>query len=58
MFNKIKQTNMNKKIYMIPTLEVVKIQAGQQVLTSSPGYGGATTETSGNMARELDEFFE
>ncbi len=58
MFNKNKQTNMNKKIYMIPTLEVVKIGT-QQMLATSDQVGIGTPYSGGTIqARELDEFFE
>lgn len=45
-----------KKTYFIPSLEVVRVQT-QQMLASSPGYGGTTTATSGNLAPEFD-FYE
>ena len=41
-----------KKTYIIPTLEVVRVQT-QQMLASSPGYGGSTDATSGNLAPEF-----
>ena len=45
-----------KKIYQIPETHIVKIQTAQ-IIASSPGYGGETTATSGNLSREAD-FFE
>ena len=39
-----------KKIYQIPATQVVNIN-GQQILAGSPGYGGNTEETSGNLSR-------
>jgi hypothetical protein len=38
-----------KKIYMIPTLQVVKIQPAQFIAMS---YGGTTEATSGNLGRQ------
>jgi len=43
-----------KKTYFIPSMEIVEIHT-TQVLTSSPTYGGSTTETSGNLAPELND---
>ena len=40
-----------KKTYINPTMTIVKIQTAQ-MLAASPGYGGSTTETSGNLSRE------
>ncbi len=52
-----------KKIYMIPTLQVVKIQPAQFIANSIPQLmGDETTATSGNLGREAtisdDEWFE
>lgn len=43
-----------KKTYKNPEMEVVKIQAVQQLLTLSQA--GSTDATSGNLARPFDEF--
>lgn len=40
-----------KKIYQNPEIKIVKVQTAQMV-AASPGYGGSTTETSGNLSRE------
>lgn len=49
---------MNKKIYMIPTLEVVKIGT-QQMLATSDQVGIGNPYSGGTIqARQLDEFFE
>lgn len=42
-----------KKKYFAPNMEVVKIQT-QQMLAASPGYGGTTDATSGNLAPEFE----
>lgn len=44
-----------KKIYKNPEMKVVKVQMAQ-LMAGSPGYGGTTTETSGNLAPEGNEF--
>ena len=42
-----------KQIYMIPTLQVVKIQPAQFIANSIPQLmGDETTATSGNLGRE------
>ena len=41
-----------KKTYKNPAMQIVKIQTAQ-IIASSPGYGGTTTETSGNLAPEF-----
>ncbi len=41
-----------KKTYINPTMTIVKIQTAQMLAASEPGYGGNTTETSGNLSRE------
>ena len=47
-----------KKIYQHPEINVVRVQTAQMIATS-PGYGGSTTETDGNLGRDdeplLDE---
>lgn len=45
-----------KKIYQNPQIQIVKLQTAQ-IIASSPGYGGTTTATSGNLSREAD-FYE
>ena len=40
-----------KKTYQNPEIKVVKIDAAQQMLAGSPGYGGTTTATGGNLSR-------
>ena len=47
-----KKKDMKKK-YFAPNMEVVKIQT-QQMLAASPGYGGTTDATSGNLAPEFE----
>ena len=42
-----------KKQYKNPEIKVVKVQMAQ-LLAGSPGYGGSTNETSGNMAPEYE----
>ena len=42
-----------KKIYINPTMTIVKIQTAQMI-AASPNYGGNTTETSGNLSRGFD----
>ena len=39
-----------KKIYKNPEIHVVKVST-MEILTGSPGYGGNTTLTSGNLSR-------
>ena len=39
-----------KKIYQNPEINVIKIQTSQ-MMVASPGYGGQTTQTSGNFAK-------
>ena len=40
-----------KKIYLIPSINVVNIQTAQ-LMTTSPGYSDTTTDaTSGNLSR-------
>ena len=48
-----------KKKYIAPATESIKINA-VTILAGSPGYGGSTESTSGNLGREngLDEDFE
>ena len=41
-----------KKIYQNPKIKIVKVQTAQMV-ASSPGYGGNTTESSGNLSRRF-----
>ena len=41
-----------KKTYINPTMTIVKIQTHHQMLAGSPGYGGSTEATSGNLSRE------
>ena len=48
---------MEKKIYIIPATEVVKVAIQQQVLAGSMPYGGTTNETSGNLSREADDLW-
>lgn len=40
-----------KKIYQNPEIKIVKVQTAQ-IMAGSPGYGGNTIETSGNLSRE------
>ena len=42
-----------KKTYIIPTMDIVKVQT-TQMMASSPVYGGSTNEISGNLSREID----
>ena len=42
-----------KKKYIAPSMEVVKIQTAQ-LMAGSPGYGGDTTATEGNLAPEYE----
>ena len=42
-----------KKIYKNPEMKVVKVQMAQ-LMAGSPGYGGTTDETSGNLAPEYE----
>ena len=39
-----------KKIYQNPEIKIVKVQTAQ-IMVASPGYGGSTTETAGNLSR-------
>ena len=41
-----------KKKYIAPATESIKINA-VTILAGSPGYGGSTTQTSGNLGREF-----
>ncbi|MBP1541431.1 MAG: hypothetical protein ILA25_04600 [Prevotella sp.] len=45
-----------KKTYINPEMNIVKIQTAQMI-AASPGYGGNTNATSGNLSRRGD-FFE
>ena len=40
-----------KKTYMIPTMQVVKIQAAHILAGSDPKVKGSTNATSGNLGR-------
>lgn len=46
-----------KKIYQNPKIAIIKIQT-TQIMAGSPGYGGETTETKGNLSREGGSFFD
>lgn len=39
-----------KKIYKAPEMKIVKVET-TQIMAGSPGYGGNTVETSGNLSR-------
>lgn len=39
-----------KKIYQNPVINVIKIHTSQ-MMAGSPGYGGQTTQKSGNLAK-------
>lgn len=45
-----------KKIYQIPGIKIVKLHA-TPILAGSPGYGGETKATSGNLSRQQRESF-
>lgn len=40
-----------KKIYQIPEITIVMVQP-TQIMAGSPGYGGETTATKGNLSRQ------
>ena len=42
-----------KKIYMIPTTQVIKLQTAN-LMAGSMKFGGDTNATSGNLSREGD----
>ena len=42
-----------KKTYQIPEVKEYTIKTDYQLLAGSPGYGGTTVETSGNLGREF-----
>ena len=42
-----------KKQYKNPEMKVIKVQMAQ-LMAGSPGYGGATDETNGNLAPEYE----
>lgn len=46
-----------KKIYQNPKITIIKIQT-TQIMAGSPGYGGDTQATSGNLSREGGSFFD
>jgi len=46
-----------KKIYQNPEIKIVKVQT-TRMIASSPGYGGETTETSGNASRVGGGFWD
>lgn len=49
--NSCKERNTEmKKIYQNPEIKVVNIQTSH-MMAGSPGYGGQTTQTSGNFAK-------
>ena len=50
-----KKKKIMKKTYMIPDMEIIKIQT-QKMLAESLRYDGTTDDESGNLARELVEF--
>ena len=50
---KKKQNSNMKKTYQNPVIKVVKIQT-TQMLATSPGYGGNTEQTYGNLAPEFN----
>lgn len=39
-----------KKTYQNPEIKIVKVQTAQ-IMAASPGYGGSTNETEGNLSR-------
>ena len=45
-----------KKTYKNPEISVVKLDVAP-MLAGSPGYGGTTTATSGNLAPEFDGYW-
>ncbi|MBQ8487459.1 MAG: toxin PIN [Prevotella sp.] len=47
-----------KTMYIKPETKVLKINTGHQLLAGSPGYGGSTSETSGNLSRRGDSFWD
>ena len=59
------RNNAMKKIYQNPEINVIKIQTSQ-MMAGSPGYGGETTQTSGNYGKgggfwsddEDEDFYE
>jgi len=42
-----------KKQYKNPEMKVIKVQMAQ-LMAGSPGYGGTTNETNGNLAPEYE----
>lgn len=46
-----------KKIYQNPETKIIKVQTAQMV-AASPGYGGYTTETSGNLSRRGESLWD
>ena len=51
---KLKNKTM-KKTYQNPQIQLVKLQTAQ-IIATSPGYGGSTTSTSGNLSRSFDYY--
>ena len=51
MFKTKERKQAMKKIYQNPEIKIVKVQTAQ-IMAGSPGYGGNTIETSGNLSRE------
>ena len=47
-----------KKTYKNPEMKVVRVQVVAQMLAASPGYGGTTPATSGNLAPEFDAYWD
>ena len=47
-----------KKTYKNPEMKVVRVQVVAQMLAASPGYGGTTPASSGNLAPEFDAYWD
>ena len=57
MFNTPKRNTTMKKIYQNPEIKNVRIQTSH-IMVASPGYGGSTTESSGNLSRESGSLWD
>ena len=52
---KITNTEIMKKIYMTPEMEIVEMKVNQMLTTSSLGYGSPVDNAGGAEAPEMDD---
>lgn len=57
MFNNKNKTKTMKKIYQVPALTIVRVGM-TPILAGSPGYGGETEQTNGNLSRRGGDIWD